>query len=150
MVKRTRHAHNECLIEADATSFKQRLEGDEELLILGVRGADEFNGELGHIKGALNIPLTELPSRMDELRGHHARPIIVVCLTDKRSTQAIRLMRDAELPELVLLRGGMNEWNAAAYVVEHALTVSWGALKPGLNRLTTNSTYITQHTVANY
>ena len=124
MVKRTRRAHNEFLIEADTTSLKQSLEGDEKLLMFDLRAADEFNGELGPIKGALNVPLAELPAKMGELQGHHARPTIIVCLADKRSTQAIRLMRNAGLSDLVLLRGGMKEWKAAAYAVEHALTVS--------------------------
>ena len=42
----------------------------------------------------------------------------VVCLTDKRSTQAIHLLRDAGFSDLLLLRGGMRGWNASTLPVE--------------------------------
>ena len=67
---------NEVLDEADAASLKQRLEGNKELRIVDVCGADEFNGELGHINGALNIPLPDLPGRITELRARDAHPMM--------------------------------------------------------------------------
>jgi rhodanese-related sulfurtransferase len=107
-VKRLRGAKDdtETMLATDALSLKRRLDSNEDLLVVDVRGNDEFNGNLGHIKGALNIPLGELPSRISELRDHSVRPIVVVCLTDKRSAQAIQLMQAEGHSTLMLLGGG--------------------------------------------
>jgi 3-mercaptopyruvate sulfurtransferase SseA len=58
-----------CLI--DGTTFKNRPEID-------VRGADEFQGPLGHLAGAINIPLAALPAKIRELTEFKRRPIVTV------------------------------------------------------------------------
>ncbi|MBI2798684.1 MAG: VTT domain-containing protein [Gammaproteobacteria bacterium] len=102
----------------DAATLKQRLDTDKDFVVLDVRNADEYAGPLGHLVGAINIPLADLPSRLNEIEPYHNRPIAVVCLSDKRSTQAIHFLRGAGFPHLVLLRGGMKEWNSARLPVE--------------------------------
>ena len=46
----------------------RRLAADEAIAVLDVRNRDEFVGDLGHIRGARNMPLDELEDRLDELR----------------------------------------------------------------------------------
>ena len=102
----------------EATDLKDRLDTDRNFVVLDVRDPHEYVGPLGHISGAINIALADLPGRLNELTYARARSITVVCLTDKRSTQAIHLLRDAGFSDLLLLRGGMRGWNAAALPVE--------------------------------
>src|SRR6516225_2632844 len=68
-------------IEPD--ELKRRLDCDEGVAVIDVRGADEFTGPLGHISTARNIPITELDSRLAELAGLERGPIVLVCRTDK-------------------------------------------------------------------
>lgn len=81
-------------------------------LVLDVRGADEFVGPLGHIEGARNIPLPELASYQAELAGA-GRPIVCVCLTDKRSAAAAAQLAAAGIGAVSVLRGGMKAWREA-------------------------------------
>ena len=53
-------------------------EGPERLMILDVRGREEFTGELGHLDGAVLLPLPELGSRLDELIPHRMQTIVTV------------------------------------------------------------------------
>src|SRR5215467_9612512 len=46
----------------DPVTLATRLEQDASLLVLDVRGSDEFTGPLGHIREAKNMPLDELPA----------------------------------------------------------------------------------------
>ena len=73
--------------------LRQMKIGDAAVTVLDVRDVDEFTGILGHIPGALNVPLAELDGRLDELRSSTTDEFIVVCRTDKRSAtaQATRL-----------------------------------------------------------
>ncbi len=57
--------------------------------ILDVRTPGEFQG--GHVKGSLNIPVQEIPARLDEIKKMQA-PIVVCCASGARSGQAERLL----------------------------------------------------------
>jgi rhodanese-related sulfurtransferase len=78
-------------------------------LVLDVRGPDEFAGPLGHIAGARNIPLSGLVAHRHEIAGA-GRPVVCVCLTDKRSSAAAAELAASGLAEVSVLRGGMKAW----------------------------------------
>ena len=79
--------------------------------IIDVRGAEEFVGPLGHIPGARNFPVGELPQRLPELAVLHDQPVVLVCRTDKRSANAAAMLRDAGFSKIRVLRGGMEQWS---------------------------------------
>jgi rhodanese-related sulfurtransferase len=93
-------------------ALRDRLGCGERPVILDVRGADEFDGPLGHIDGARNVPLPELPRHIAEI-GRESGPVVVVCLTDKRSLQAAASLADAGIRDVAVLRGGMRAWCGA-------------------------------------
>ena len=86
-----------------------RLAGEGAPIVVDVREPDEFDGPLGHIDGARNIPLAELSAHTHEL-GAEGRPLVMVCLTDKRSSQAAAELQAAGLSKIAVLRGGMKAW----------------------------------------
>ena len=101
----------------DTADLKRRIEGGEDVVVLDVRGADEFSGPLGHIPGARNIAIKDLPGRLGELAEVKAKPIALVCLTDMRSATAARLLTDAGFAHVSVLRGGMKRWTEMALEV---------------------------------
>jgi len=84
--------------------------------ILDVRETEEFTGPLGHIEGAVLIPLGQLAARVDELKRD--RPIIAVCRAGSRSAQAVAILQQAGFGEIANLNGGMLRWRAEGYPVE--------------------------------
>jgi rhodanese-related sulfurtransferase len=80
-------------------------------VIIDVRGPDEFAGPLGHIPGALNIPVDSLLSRLEQVKAAHGRQIVLVCKTDKRSAKAAATLREAGVGGATVLQGGMEAWN---------------------------------------
>ncbi|MGE5271305.1 MAG: rhodanese-like domain-containing protein [Thiohalocapsa sp.] len=89
--------------------LRRRLRRGEMAMVIDVRTPEEFTGELGHIPGALNIPLPSLPGRAADL-ARAAMPIVLVCLTDKRSAAAATELAAAGLRHVSVLRGGMQAW----------------------------------------
>jgi rhodanese-related sulfurtransferase len=55
-----------------------RRSQDTPPLVLDVRSPEEFIGELGHIGGALLLPLPELDHRLAELTPYRQRTIVTV------------------------------------------------------------------------
>jgi uncharacterized membrane protein YdjX (TVP38/TMEM64 family)/rhodanese-related sulfurtransferase len=85
--------------------------------VIDVRGPDEFSGPLGHIKEARNVPLVELPDRLGEIGSIADKPIVLVCLTDRRSSNAAILLDQAGFRDVWVLRGGMARWTEAGLPV---------------------------------
>jgi uncharacterized membrane protein YdjX (TVP38/TMEM64 family)/rhodanese-related sulfurtransferase len=92
--------------------LKRNLAGGERPLIVDVRDPDEFEGPLGHIEGAVNIPLSQLPAVWDGL-GACAPAVVVVCRTDRRSARAADILRARGVDKVKVLRGGMDAWSKA-------------------------------------
>ena len=80
----------------------------EDVHILDVRSAEEWDGELGHLDGATLIPLGELRARAAEVKND--KPVIVTCQTGKRSSMATLILRKAGLTRVANLAGGMVRW----------------------------------------
>lgn len=84
-------------------------------VLLDVRGAEEFNGKLGHIPGAINIPLDAFNPDLDELSSLTNANIVIVCHTDKRSAKAREILCAARFTSVAVLRGGMLRWNEMGF-----------------------------------
>jgi len=100
----------------EVAGLRDALAGAAPPLVLDVRGPDEFDGPLGHIAGAVNVPLPELEARHGEVAGAGraaGRAIVCVCLTDKRSAVAAAQLAAAGVDEVSVLRGGMQAWREA-------------------------------------
>ena len=104
----------------EATAFKQQIERGKDMLVVDVRTAQEFVGPLGHIAGARNVPLTELQDKSEELASAKMQPIVIVCRTEKRSAQAAEVLGKAGFGDVLILRGGMEQWNREEHPVEQS------------------------------
>lgn len=104
----------------DAGDLKRQLDAGEDVLVLDVRSAVDFAGETGHIQGARNLPLEELPQRLAELEERKRQPIRLVCRTDRRSAQAARLLAEAGFADALVVQGGMTAWRANGWPVAKA------------------------------
>ena len=62
---------------------------DHQGTIVDVRSYGEFMG--GNVSGSINIPLPELPQRIDELKTLTA-PLVLCCASGGRSGQAQRYL----------------------------------------------------------
>ncbi len=77
--------------------------------IVDVRTPAEFAG--GHVRGAVNLSISSLSSRIDSLKLDRDRPVVAVCLTAHRSRPAVRLLRERGF-DAVQLSGGMRAWRS--------------------------------------
>ena len=88
----------------------RRLTEGSVVVLIDVRGPDEFSAPPGHLPGAINIPLPELPGRIAEVAAH-SRPVVLVCKTDRRSARAAETLMAAGLNDVAVLRGGTDGWH---------------------------------------
>jgi len=58
--------------------------------IIDVRTPAEFMG--GHVNGSINIPLNEIPAKVNEIREME-QPIVLCCASGNRSGQAMMYLK---------------------------------------------------------
>jgi sulfur dioxygenase len=92
------------------------LQAREPVQVVDVRAAEEFTGPLGHIAGAILIPLEQLLTRRCELAQD--QPVVAVCRSGARSAQAAVLLQKAGFARVANLAGGMLRWTAEGHPVE--------------------------------
>jgi rhodanese-related sulfurtransferase len=109
VLQRLRGSAGPTWVEPEA--LRRRLRRGEMHMVIDVRTPEEFDGELGHIPGALNVPLAALAARSADL-ADAGLPIVLVCLTDKRSSQAAAELAAAGARDIAVLCGGMKAWRA--------------------------------------
>ena len=88
-------------------------EADASHVLIDVRTASEFAN--GHIAGAVNIPVEEIASRLDEIPSD--MPIVVYCQSGNRSGQASTILANNNYSEIYDL-GGIARWTSQGYPVE--------------------------------
>lgn len=84
--------------------------------IVDVREATEYTGPLGHIHGAVLLPLGELAARAGDLVRE--RPVVAVCRSGARSAQACVILQRAGFSDVANLAGGMLRWRGEGLAVE--------------------------------
>ena len=84
--------------------------------ISDVREPEEFDGALGHIRGAKLLPLGTLMQRKDEISKD--QPAVLVCRSGARSAQATVLLKNAGYAKIANLAGGMLRWRGQRLPVE--------------------------------
>jgi sulfur dioxygenase len=98
--------------------LRARLRRPQPPVVLDVREPEEFTGELGHVEGALLVPLDALASRLPKLVGYTDREVVVVCRAGARSGSAAVILRHGGFARVANLDGGMLAWVAARLPVQ--------------------------------
>ena len=90
---------------------KQQLQAGNDLVLLDVRTAAEF--ESVHIDGSLNVALDQIEQQRQQLSESLKHPVVLVCRSGNRARQAAALLQHVNLPNLHILEGGIQAWQAA-------------------------------------
>lgn len=102
--------------EVSPAEAKEMVDNDPDALILDVRESHEW--DLGHIPGAVLIPMGQLEFQADtsgprpnaDLTGRTEKLIVTQCATGKRSLIAADVLQKMGYKNVVSMRGGYTFW----------------------------------------
>lgn len=107
----------------EAAELEALLAGPRRPEVIDVRGAEEFDGALGHIAGARNLPLPRIEEALRDPAGRKDRPLVLVCHTQNRSRIAAARLAAAGFADVRVLRGGMLAWSRRRTFQSHETTI---------------------------
>jgi len=90
-----------------ANDFQNELKAPGSNILIDVREPAEYKS--GFIPGAINIPLSQLARRIDELPKENA--LFLYCRSGMRSKNAARILRKSGYDRLAHLQGGILAWS---------------------------------------
>ncbi len=105
--------------ELQPWEVQDKLEHGEPVIIVDVREASEFIGEMGHIQGSVNVPASSIASGLGDLVNYSQNEIILVCHTGERSYALCRYLMDRGFDRVSHIRGGMVQWHLSGLQVEY-------------------------------
>jgi len=107
----------------DSSELRVLLKEDPPVRILDVRSGGEF--ETVHIPGSFNVPLGTLGEHVRDLADVE-HPVVLVCQSGGRATQAHEKLAAAGKQTLHILEGGIAAWQESGGDVVHGATQRWG------------------------
>ncbi len=90
--------------------FQNNILNDKSI-VLDVRTEEEYFGPLGHINGAILIPIDQLENRLSELEIYKNDTIYVVCRSGNRSNFGKDILNSNNF-KAINVDGGMLAWKA--------------------------------------
>jgi len=106
----------------DSKHLGDLLRDDPAVRVLDVRTGGEF--ESAHIPGSYNVPLDTLGEHVADLADVE-HPVVLVCQSGGRATQAHEQLTAAGKHTLHILEGGMTAWQTSGGDVVHGDTDRW-------------------------
>ena len=105
-------------INIPAQEAKKMIDSKDYGLVLDVRTMEEYTGELGHIDGAVLIPVQELKERVGEIEKYKDKKVLVVCHSGVRSRKASDLLLQKGFKKVYNIADGMVGWDSQKYPVK--------------------------------
>ena len=102
-------------VKIDAARASTMLQESSEYIVLDVRTEDEFKE--GHIKGAINIDVTQ-PFDVKAGKLDRAAKYIVYCRTNNRVKKMVRFMDTNEFATVYYIKDGFSGWLEKGLPVE--------------------------------
>ena len=102
---------NPTVTELDAAALRELSATAEDLVIIDVRSAAEF--ESLHIRGSYNVPLPLLSEHSDRLAERLGGRVVLVCQSGTRAEQARGRLAGAGIDGAQVLAGGVPAFEAA-------------------------------------
>lgn len=83
----------------------------DEAIVLDIRERKEFAE--GHITGSIHIPLAQIKDKLNTLKKHESKTIVVADKMGQHSALAVKQLTAEGLATVVRLNGGIAEWRAS-------------------------------------
>lgn len=103
-----------------ADELAELIDERPDIRLLDVRMPGEY--ETAHVRGAYNVPLDTLGEHGAEIRAAVSEPVVLICQSGQRARKAEEALRQAGMPNLHVLDGGLSGWLAAGRPVVRGST----------------------------
>lgn len=88
----------------------EMMRDSPQMLVIDLRPPQDFNGPMGHIRDAKNIPVSRLPYRLLDILPFRDDTIFIYCDSDECTEQGAKVLAASGFESVVGMAGGINQW----------------------------------------
>ncbi|HEX8965013.1 MAG TPA: rhodanese-like domain-containing protein [Patescibacteria group bacterium] len=101
--------------QVQAEDLKKAIDTHEDFFLLDVRTAGEY--AKGKIAKSINLPVDEVPTKVERLIPDKSKKIYVYCLSGSRSVFAVDAMKKMGYSNVFDIKSGLLAWRAKGFLV---------------------------------
>lgn len=101
--------------EVEPTIANEIILDHKEIIVIDLRPVADFYGELGHIAGAISVPILQIDQRLPEIIPYRSQTIIVYSDLPEDAIRGARILTAAGFRNIVVIKGGIRRWLALNY-----------------------------------
>ena len=99
--------------DISAQEVKKAIDNKENYILLDVRTPQEFSR--GKIEGAINVPVDDVPQKIERVIPDKNAIIYVYCLSASRSPIAVEMMQELGYKKAFNMEHGLMAWRIYKY-----------------------------------
>jgi len=85
-----------------------RFMNSENAVVIDVNDAATFDS--GHIKQAINVPMTELTNKLADLQKYQDKAVLTCCKQGNQSGRACKILKKSGFTNVYNISGGLQNW----------------------------------------
>jgi membrane protein DedA with SNARE-associated domain/rhodanese-related sulfurtransferase len=101
-----------------STELKEKLDAGEELTIVDLRHALEFDADPKTIPGAFRMDVKEIEEKSDQLPANREIVLYCTCPNEATSARVALILRKHGIKKIRPLQGGLDGWREAGYPIQ--------------------------------
>ena len=94
------------------------MRDNPDMLVIDLRAPQEFQGDTGHLRRAVNIPLDHLPYRLVEISAWREETLLVYCRRDSCEQEGMAVLVSSGFEHAILMEGGIDAWIENGFTTE--------------------------------
>ncbi len=99
--------------QVSVDEVKKMIDAKEDLILLDVRTEGEVSR--GKLENSINIPIDQIPAKVEGIMADKNAMIIVYCLSGSRSVFAVEFMQKLGYKNVLNMTNGILAWRAKGF-----------------------------------
>lgn len=87
----------------------------QQVVVFDLRPLAEFEGPLGHIDGAIPVPIATIEPRLPDLLAYRDTTVLVYGDNEEESRRGARILAASGFENIVRIEGGIRQWIDLGY-----------------------------------
>ena len=101
--------------QVEPTIANEIILDHKEIVVIDFRPVEDFFGGLGHIAGAISLPVSMIDQRLAEVVPYRSQTIIVYSDVPEDAIRGARILTAAGFRNIVVINGGIRRWMELGY-----------------------------------
>lgn len=99
----------------EPTIAAEMILDNKTIVVFDLRSIEEFYGEIGHVAGAVSVPVNEIDRRLQEILPYRSETVLIYADVPGDAEDGAAILAAAGFRNIVVINGGIRRWIDLGY-----------------------------------